>query len=125
LYATGGFIPAAGFIGLSVAWLFTTTSAYTAIKKRNLRLHQEMMIYSYATCFSAVTLRIYLPLLALYFGNFLTPYSISAWLCWLPNLAVAYLIIKAKRKNGVGDNNRNGTVQISTEKVSSALGTRG
>ncbi len=54
-----------------------------------------MMIYSYAACFAAVTLRLWLPMLTALFHDFKTAYRIVAWLCWLPNLAVArYILIK-------------------------------
>jgi hypothetical protein len=54
-----------------------------------------MMIYSYAACFAAVTLRIWLPLLISITGDFFIAYPIVAWLCWVPNLIVANLIVKS------------------------------
>ena len=66
--------------------------AYIKIKNNQIKQHQKMMIYSYAACFAAVTIRIWLPLLIIIFGNFLTAYTIVAWLCWIPNLIVANLI---------------------------------
>lgn len=95
-YATGGVIPALGFIGLGLIWLYTTGRAYTAIRKKDLSLHQGMMIYSYAACFAAVTLRIWLPLLTLTFGEFLIAYKIVAWLCWVPNMVFAHLWVRRK-----------------------------
>ncbi len=101
-YATGGFIPTLGFIGLGVTWFFTTSMAFIAIKKKQVNSHQKWMIYSYATCFAAVTLRIWLPLLSAYFGNFITAYSIVAFLCWIPNLIVAHFIIRSlKDRKGI------------------------
>lgn len=53
------------------------------------------MIYSYAACFAAVTLRIWLPLLtAAFLGDFIKAYTIVAWLCWVPNIIVAYFIVR-------------------------------
>ena len=52
------------------------------------------MIYSYAACFAAVTLRIWLPILLKIFGDFIIAYSIVAWLCWVPNIIVANLIVR-------------------------------
>ncbi len=95
-FATGGFITALGFILLGLIWLFTTGKAYSAIKRKDLTLHQGMMIYSYAACFAAVTLRIWLPLLTMAFGEFLIAYKIVAWLCWVPNLIFAYLWVRRK-----------------------------
>jgi hypothetical protein len=57
-----------------------------------------MMIYSYAACLAAVTLRIYLPLLTFLFQDFNKAYSLVAWLCWIPNIIVAHYIIKKNQK---------------------------
>lgn len=93
-YATGGSISKVGFILLGLIWLSTTLTAYTTIRKGNTRTHQKLMIYSYAACFAAVTLRIWLPILVVLFGDFIIAYKTVAWLCWVPNLGVAYLINK-------------------------------
>jgi hypothetical protein len=93
-HATGGWIPKVGFIGLGLTWLYTTIRGYTSIKNKDVQTHQKMMIYSYAACFAAVTLRIWLPLLTTAFGAFLPAYKIVAWLCWIPNIIVAYFIIQ-------------------------------
>lgn len=98
-YATGGIANALGFILLGIVWFSTTLSAFLYIKNGRVIQHEKMMIYSYAACFAAVTLRIYNPLLIAYFGNFELAYRIVAWLCWIPNLLVAYLIIKIKERN--------------------------
>ena len=96
-FATGGWISALGFISLGVIWLYTTWSAYSAIRKKDISLHQGMMIYSYAACFAAVTLRIWLPLLQFGFGDFLVAYKLVAWLCWLPNIIFARFLVRKKR----------------------------
>ncbi len=96
-FATGGWIPALGFTLLGLVWLYTTISAYTAIRKGDLSLHQGMMIYSYAACFAAVTLRLWLPLLQFVLGEFLIAYKIVAWLCWVPNILFASFLVKRKR----------------------------
>ncbi len=95
-HATGGWIPKVGFISLAVTWLYTTLKGYTSIRKKDILTHQKMMIYSYAACFAAVTLRIWLPLLTMALDGFLPAYRIVAWLCWVPNILVAYYLIKNK-----------------------------
>ena len=95
-FATGGIVSSLGFISLGIIWLFTTTRAYIAVKNKDLSLHQGMMIYSYAACFAAVTLRIWLPLLTIIFGEFLLAYKIVAWLCWVPNIIFAQIWVKKK-----------------------------
>ena len=98
-YATGGWVSSIGFCSLALIWLFTTTRAYIAIKNKDLALHQGMMIYSYAVCFAAVTLRIWLPILIVIFGEFLVAYKIVAWLCWVPNMIFAFLWVRRKGLN--------------------------
>jgi len=96
LYATGGVVSSLGFISLGIVWLYTTIKAYTAVRNGDLQLHQGMMIYSYAACFAAVTLRIWLPLLTIAFGDFEVAYRIVAWLCWVPNIIFAYFWVQRK-----------------------------
>ncbi|MEX6690572.1 DUF2306 domain-containing protein [Danxiaibacter flavus] len=93
-YATGGMIASSGFMSLGAIWFTTTLIAYTSVRSGNINLHQKMMIYSYAACFAAVTLRIYLPLLTMLFHDFIKAYLFVAWLCWVPNIIMAYFIAK-------------------------------
>jgi len=93
-FATGGFMTSAGFVSLGIIWFTTTLLAYLKIKNMQIEQHRRLMIYSYAACFAAVTLRIWLPLLVIIFGDFIVAYSIVAWLCWVPNLMVAKLIVR-------------------------------
>jgi uncharacterized membrane protein len=94
LFASGGIISSLGFAILAITWFFTTYRGYALVRKRRIESHRKMMIYSYAACFAAVTLRIWLPLLINIFGEFIPAYRVVAWLCWVPNMIVAYLIIK-------------------------------
>lgn len=93
-FATGGIVASIGFICLAVIWFYTTLIAYTSARNGQVDRHQKMMIYSYAACFAAVTLRIWFPLLNLIIGDFITAYIFVAWLCWVPNLIVANQIVK-------------------------------
>ena len=102
-FATGGIISSLGFICLGLIWLSTTAMAYINIRNGQIIQHQKMMVYSYAACFAAVTLRIWLPLLIMLLGNFTTAYLIVAWLCWVPNMFVAYLITKRLQTNTIQD----------------------
>ena len=94
LFATGGTIASSGFICLGIIWFYTTLRAYIEIKKKRIDKHQKMMLYSYAACFSAVTLRVYLPLLTIFFHDFIKAYLVVAWLCWIPNIIVAYFLVR-------------------------------
>ena len=98
-FATGGFITATGFICLGIIWFTTTLMAYVKIRDMQIEHHRVLMIYSYAACFAAVTLRIWLPILITIFGDFMIAYTVVAWLCWVPNIIVAGVIV---RINGPG-----------------------
>ena len=93
-FVTGGWIPSIGFLCLGGLWFTTTLFAYQKIRNLQVESHRRLMIYSYSICFAAVTLRIWLPLLIMWTGDFVTAYSIVAWLCWVPNLLVAYFIVR-------------------------------
>lgn len=45
----------------------------------------------------AVTLRLWLPILIMIFVRFTPAYQVVAWLAWVPNLLVAYWIIRKAR----------------------------
>jgi len=93
IYATGGIISSFGFGSLAIIWLSTTIFSFKAIKNKDISLHEKLMIYSFAACFAAVTLRLWLPLLTIVFGEFIAAYKVVAWLCWVPNLIVAHLLL--------------------------------
>ena len=96
-YATGGIIASSGFMCLGLFWFYSTYRGYSSIIERNINAHKEMMIYSYAACLAAVTLRIYLPLLSFAFGDFIKAYLVVAWVSWVPNLVVAFYINKRRK----------------------------
>jgi len=98
LFATGGIISSLGFLSLDILWLSSSLLAYVAIRKGKYLQHEYLMILSYSACFGAVTLRIWLPLLSHWYGDFITAYRIVAWLSWIPNVFVAMLIIYYKTK---------------------------
>lgn len=97
-YATGGIITAVGFVSLGIIWFYTTLKAFFEIKAGRVEEHKKMMVYSYAACFAAVTLRLWLPLLIVIFNDFIIAYRLVAWLAWVPNLVVAHFIILKKTK---------------------------
>lgn len=96
MYANGGIISSVGFICLGFIWLITTSAAVFHIRNGNVRKHQNLMIYSYACTFAAVTLRLWLPLLGILTHDRDNSYLVVAWLCWVPNLLVAYFINKRR-----------------------------
>lgn len=93
--ASGGVWAQMGFAALGFLWLYTTAKAFLAIKKRDIAEHQNWMTRSYALCFGAVTLRLWLPLFLGALGmSFDFAYPIIAWISWVPNLLVAEWIIR-------------------------------
>ena len=97
-HATGGWMAIIGFALLAILWLFFTIKAYQTIKQKNIIAHQKWMIRSYALCFGAVTLRIYLPLSMALGIDFMVAYPIIAWLAWVPNLLIAEQFIVRRLK---------------------------
>lgn len=94
--ATGGWITTLAFVTLDVIWFYSTLTSFIAIRKQQITLHQNLMIYSYAATFGAVTLRIWLPLLTLLLGSFFKAYPVAAWLAFVPNIIVAYLVVRKR-----------------------------
>lgn len=90
IYATGGLISAAGFMSLGIIWFFTTLQAYRYARAADVVRHQKMMRFSYAACFGAVTLRLWMPFLIMATGDFVRAYQVVAWLCWVPNIAFVF-----------------------------------
>ncbi|MBY6162201.1 DUF2306 domain-containing protein [Mameliella alba] len=83
-----GAMATAGFAMLAILWLGVTAQAVRLAMLRRIGEHSRWMVRSAALTLSAVTLRLYLPLLAGAFG-FDTGYPMVAWLCWVPNFLVA------------------------------------
>lgn len=98
IFAEGGWVAQLGFGAMAVSWLVTTFLAYTTIRRKEVGAHKNWMLRSYALCWAAVTLRIELPLFQIGFGmDFISAYLIIAWLCWVPNLLVAEIIIRNQK----------------------------
>jgi uncharacterized membrane protein len=99
LFATGGIVSELGFASLGIIWFFTSMMGWYTAKKRDYDAHEDWMIFSYAATFAAVTLRVWLPILvALHQGEFIPAYRIVAWLSWVPNIAVAYWLVRRRRR---------------------------
>jgi uncharacterized membrane protein len=96
-FASGGIASVLGFGALALLWLLSVVKAYTSILKKDIRQHESWMIRNYALAFAAVTLRVYLPFSqAVLHADFLTSYRIISWLCWLPNLLIAQMIVRKR-----------------------------
>lgn len=101
LYATGGILPAAGFITVSCIYFYTTLMGYLTIKKKQLLKHQNYMTYSYATCLAAVSLRLMTPLSYFLGIDYILAYTFIAWFAWIPNLVIAYWVNKDRQVENI------------------------
>jgi uncharacterized membrane protein len=98
-FSLGGWITHLGFGLLGFFTLVTTLVAYARIRQRRVAEHREAMIFSFACVFAAITLRLELPLLVLAFGgDFPRAYAVVSWLCWAPNLALAWWYVTRRRE---------------------------
>jgi len=98
-FATGGIICSTGFGTLALLWLGSAIQAYASIRKGYVDQHRDWMTVNYSLTFAAVTLRIWLPILQYHvFHDFMPAYRIVAWWSWVPNLVVAMMIIRKRRR---------------------------
>lgn len=95
--AYGGMASTLGFGCLALAWLYTANHAWGEARARNFVAHRRWMIRNFALTFAAVTLRIYLPGSMAAGVPFEVAYPAIAWLCWVPNLIVAEVVIRGTR----------------------------
>lgn len=93
-YSYGGMITHVGFGLLAAGTIAFPLLGWKAMRDKDMAAHRAWMIRTFAMLFSAVTLRIFLFPLAAILGDFLPAYQIVAWLCWVPNLAVAEILIR-------------------------------
>jgi uncharacterized membrane protein len=93
-YADGGTIGRLGFVCVGVVFFYTTWKGYRHILRQEIVAHQRMMTLSYAACLGAVTLRLYMPFLIMYFGNYGQAYTAVAWLSWVPNVLLGLYLTR-------------------------------
>lgn len=95
----GGLVAHFGFGVLAVLWLFSGGQAYAAIRRGDVASHKMWMMRNFAMAFGAVTLRIYLGLLAAAGVPFSEAYPLVAWISWVPNLIfVEWFLVRQARK---------------------------
>ena len=93
-YAYAGAAASLGFATLAILWLITGFMAYRTIRVGNTAAHRQWMIRNFALTFAAVTLRLEMPFLTMFFGE-TTGYEIVAWSCWIPNLLVVEGVLQS------------------------------
>ena len=104
--SAAGLVGQVGFSMLALAWLYTGWQAYSSIRHGKVDTHQRWMIRNYTLSFSAVTLRLWIPILLLilspqlettfagdFDAMFLEAYRVVPFLAWIPNVFVAEWLI--------------------------------
>lgn len=93
-----GAVFGAGLLGLSVAWVVTTSLAFCAIRRGLIEYHKEWMIRSYVTTFAFVTFRIgEVSLRAAGMGDPLQNLALMSWACWAVPLLATEAIIQGRK----------------------------
>jgi uncharacterized membrane protein len=96
--ANGAWHTKLSFILLGTLWIVFTLQALIAIKSKQIKVHQNYMLRSFALALSAVTLRSWKVLIVACFDTApIDTYKIIAWLGWVPNLLIAEYLINKKR----------------------------
>lgn len=86
-HASGGPIAGLGFGVLALLWITSTLGGWRAAVRHDMPRHRLLMRVSYALTFSAVTLRLQIPLgFALGAPSYSAMSVWLAWTAWLPNL---------------------------------------
>jgi uncharacterized membrane protein len=102
LTTSAGPIASLGFGGLAVAWFLTTAMGWLRIVRGDLTGHRRWMIRSLSLTLAAVTLRLLISASAISGLPFEEVYRAISFLCWVPNLLLAELWLRATRTQDVG-----------------------
>ena len=89
-----GGVAAWGFGLLAIVWIGTTSYGILLAMRGNPAAHQRWMIRSASLTMAAVTLRVYLGLAVVAGLSYEDVSGVLAWVCWVPNLAVAEFIAR-------------------------------
>ena len=100
---SSGMIAGAGFGALGVVWMYMTGQGWRTARARRWPAHRRWMVRSFAMTFSAVTLRIYMPLAGVLGFDLMRAYPAIAWLCWVPNAILAELYLRKGRASPAVD----------------------
>ncbi len=104
IYANEGIVSQSGFTLLGIVWVITTFLGFSSARRGGIERHKQFMSYSYALCFAAVSLRLWMPILAVTFKDPALAYKIVAWWCWVPNLIIVHLYLM-RRTNQLRSSN--------------------
>jgi hypothetical protein len=97
--AYGGPPARLGFGLLAILWLLSGFMAYRHIRRKEIQHHRQWMVRNYALTFAGITLRLWIIVLQVAGVEFIEAYITVAWLCWVPNLMIAEVIVNRIRPN--------------------------
>eukprot|EP00438_Fugacium_kawagutii_P021517 Skav233402 [mRNA] locus=scaffold892:19874:25736:- [translate_table: standard] len=99
LHAQGGIAGKIGFVTLGCCWFASNLGGLLAVTAwKSIQVHERLMQISCALAYSAVSLRIMLPVAIV--TDFEPVYGAVAWLCWTVNLVILELLRKFLRDTG-------------------------
>ncbi|MEU0505632.1 DUF2306 domain-containing protein [Nocardia sp. NPDC005998] len=112
MFSSAGLNGFFGFGSLALLWAWTSWRGYRAVRQRDFADHQAWMIRSFALTYAAVTLRSWFGVLIFAqipfvhgddpFATILREaYAPLPFLCWLPNIIIAELIIRRRGLPGL------------------------
>jgi uncharacterized membrane protein YozB (DUF420 family) len=105
-----GLVGTVGFGLLAVVWLACATTAFRVIRRGDVPAHRRWMVRTFALTYAGVTLRLWMmlipPIAAALTGvdgqvAWDRTYLVITFLCWVPNLVVAELYLRAGRRDHV------------------------
>jgi uncharacterized membrane protein len=99
--SSAGPVATAGFGSLAVVWTITNVLGWQRARAGQFAAHRRWMMRSWALTLSAVTLRLYLPIPELVGLPEVSAYRAISFLCWVPNLFVAELLLLRDRPTPV------------------------
>jgi hypothetical protein len=103
-----GAVASLGFATMAVCFLACTWTGLVMILQGRVAEHRRWMIRSFSLVFGGVTLRLILGTYSAVEGSvsgwlpFHTVYTVTSWLCWVPNLLLAFWITRP-RSTPAGD----------------------
>lgn len=107
LFSNGGIIGISGFIIQNFIWGYFTLFAVIFIKKGNVEMHKNYMIFSYAITSTAITFRLIKNMFynedIFYYQLF---YGLNVWISLFLNILIAYIIIRKSNHDLSLESNR-------------------
>lgn len=114
LQANGGFSSRLAFTLLDLLWAGTTLMAWISIRKGDIERHRAYMIRSFALTLSAISFRLWKQVwLHTTTMELEMIYKIDAWLGFIPNILVAEILIRYRKKRSALE--RNGISQYNQD----------